>query len=401
MYIPYTPLFLIHFRQSCHKFGEILKIKTLNRTKKVGTQMSEQVSKKPTVVLFAVFSMHYRKCLWNQQLRSCTYLENHVENLEIRKGLISETAEPRGPKSSCFNTFLSFFLSFKHMLKEKRQLARSSKPAAQHIYRQMYFVHLYGLHVFCALVHLDFSGFPGVRPTTGLASTMVCVYARLVWTNCEPNSWFKCASFLKKYLKNEPGWIEPGVSNFSFTLLKMMTTFWTNPCWWLPYECIQGWVEKRRWNPHQYLHTIPKHLQFWQYWLMYIWQILEMADKRIVCSHPPKVPSVILRKLVNRLGRLHWQICDICTQLYWSYSRATLNTYNILFHCMTSKVQDQNKMSLMVYIQRHDPRTMHSDYKDNGISYHPQTHIYLIYVLYAQYWTFLLVYTAYILTELG
>jgi len=81
MYIPYTPLFLIHIRQRCHKLGEIWKIWTLNRAKKV----SEQVSKKPTFVFFAVFSMHYRKCRWNRQTRSCTYWENHVENLEIEK----------------------------------------------------------------------------------------------------------------------------------------------------------------------------------------------------------------------------------------------------------------------------------------------------------------------------
>jgi len=85
MYIPYTPLFLIHICQSCNKFGEIWKIWSLNRAKKVGTQMSEQVSKKPTFVFFAVFSMHYCKGLWNRQTRSCTYWKNHVENLEIEK----------------------------------------------------------------------------------------------------------------------------------------------------------------------------------------------------------------------------------------------------------------------------------------------------------------------------
>ena len=41
----------------------------------------------------------------------------------------------------------STFLKRKDMLKEKSIKPRSSKPAAQHIYRQMYFVHLYGLHV--------------------------------------------------------------------------------------------------------------------------------------------------------------------------------------------------------------------------------------------------------------
>ena len=48
----------------------------------------------------------------------------------------------------------STFLKRKDMLKEKRQLAQIIKAAAQHIYRQMYCVHLYGLHVYCALVDL-------------------------------------------------------------------------------------------------------------------------------------------------------------------------------------------------------------------------------------------------------
>jgi len=32
-------------------------------------------------------------------------------------------------------------------------------------------VHLYGLHVYCALVDLGSSGSPGVRPTPGLTSS--------------------------------------------------------------------------------------------------------------------------------------------------------------------------------------------------------------------------------------
>jgi len=41
----------------------------------------------------------------------------------------------------------STFVKRKDMLKEKNSQPRSSKPAVQHIYRQMYCVHLYGLHV--------------------------------------------------------------------------------------------------------------------------------------------------------------------------------------------------------------------------------------------------------------
>jgi hypothetical protein len=71
----------------------------------------------------------------------------------------------------------STFLKRKDMLKAKSSQPRSSKPAAQHIYRHMYCVHLYGLHVYCALVDLGSSGSPGVRTTPGLTSStqVVCL----------------------------------------------------------------------------------------------------------------------------------------------------------------------------------------------------------------------------------
>ena len=74
----------------------------------------------------------------------------------------------------------STFLKRKDMLKEKSSQPRSSKPTAQHINRQMYCVHLYGLHVYCAVVDLGSSGSPGVRPTPGLTSStqVVCVCVR-------------------------------------------------------------------------------------------------------------------------------------------------------------------------------------------------------------------------------
>jgi len=54
----------------------------------------------------------------------------------------------------------------------------------------MYFVHLYGLHVYCALVDLDSSGSPGVRPTPGLtSSTQVdCVYVRAYTSTHTPTT---------------------------------------------------------------------------------------------------------------------------------------------------------------------------------------------------------------------
>jgi len=73
----------------------------------------------------------------------------------------------------------STFLKRKDMSTEKSTQPRLSKPAAQHIYRQIYFVHLYGLHVYCALVDLDSSGSPGVCSTPELTSSTqvigVCV----------------------------------------------------------------------------------------------------------------------------------------------------------------------------------------------------------------------------------
>ena len=77
----------------------------------------------------------------------------------------------------------STFLKRKDMLKEKSSWPRSSKPPAQHIYRQMYFVHLYGLHVYCALVDLGSSGSPEVSvPHLGshqVPKKFVYVYARI------------------------------------------------------------------------------------------------------------------------------------------------------------------------------------------------------------------------------
>ena len=54
----------------------------------------------------------------------------------------------------------------------------------------MYCVHLHGLHVYCALVHLDSSGFPGVRPTPGLTSStqVVCVCVRAYTSTHTPTT---------------------------------------------------------------------------------------------------------------------------------------------------------------------------------------------------------------------
>jgi len=84
----------------------------------------------------------------------------------------------------------STFLKRKDILKEKSGQPRSSKPASQHTYRQMYCVHLYGLHVYCALVDLDSSDSPGVCPTPGLTSftQVVCVCVRAYTSTHTPTT---------------------------------------------------------------------------------------------------------------------------------------------------------------------------------------------------------------------
>jgi len=98
----------------------------------------------------------------------------------------------------------STFLKRKDMLKEKSSLPRSSKPAAQHIHRQMYCVHLYGLHVYYALVDLNSSVSPGVRPTPGLTSSTqeVCVCVR-AYTSTHPPATLPPGK-IEKYTRQNP-----------------------------------------------------------------------------------------------------------------------------------------------------------------------------------------------------
>jgi len=98
----------------------------------------------------------------------------------------------------------STFLKRKDMLKEKSSQPRSSKPAAQHIYRQMYFVYLYGLHVYCAWVDLGSSGSPGVGPTPGLTSStqVVCVCVRAYTSTHTPTT--LTPGKIEKYTRQNP-----------------------------------------------------------------------------------------------------------------------------------------------------------------------------------------------------
>ena len=68
----------------------------------------------------------------------------------------------------------------------------------------MYFVHLYGLHVYCALVDLSSSGSPGVRPTPGLTSStqVVCVCVRAYVSTHTPTT--LTPAKIEKYTRQNP-----------------------------------------------------------------------------------------------------------------------------------------------------------------------------------------------------
>ena len=69
---------------------------------------------------------------------------------------------------------------------------------------QMCCVHLYGLHVYCALVDLDSSGSPGVRPTPGLTSStqVVCVCVRAYTSTHTPTT--LTPQKIEKYTRQNP-----------------------------------------------------------------------------------------------------------------------------------------------------------------------------------------------------
>jgi len=68
----------------------------------------------------------------------------------------------------------------------------------------MYCVHLYGLHVYYALVDLDSAGSPGVRPTPGLTSSsqVVRVYVR-AYTSTQTHLTLTPAKIVK-YTRQNP-----------------------------------------------------------------------------------------------------------------------------------------------------------------------------------------------------
>jgi len=72
------------------------------------------------------------------------------------------------------------------------------------MYRQMYFVHLYGLYVYCALVDLASSGSPDVRPTPGLTSStqVVCMCVRAYASTHTPTT--LTSAMVEKYKRQNP-----------------------------------------------------------------------------------------------------------------------------------------------------------------------------------------------------
>jgi len=86
----------------------------------------------------------------------------------------------------------STFLKRKDMLTGEKAVSLDHQNLAQHTYRQIDFVHLYSLHVYCALVDLNSAGSPGVssrllgsQPST--PSVCVCVCA-CVYTHIHPHT---------------------------------------------------------------------------------------------------------------------------------------------------------------------------------------------------------------------
>jgi len=104
---------------------------------------------------------------------------------------------------NCFY-YCYFSQKKRHVKRKKGTYPRSSKPTAQHIHRQMYFVHRHGLHVYFALVDLNSSGSPGVYPTLGLTSStqVVCVCVR-AYTSTHPPTTLTPAK-IEEYTSQNP-----------------------------------------------------------------------------------------------------------------------------------------------------------------------------------------------------
>jgi len=80
----------------------------------------------------------------------------------------------------------------------------------------MYFVHLYSLHVYCALVDLNSSGSSGVRPTPGLTSNtqVICMCVR-AFTSTHPPTTLIPAKIQEMY-KTKP--LSPFLSRYQYVV---------------------------------------------------------------------------------------------------------------------------------------------------------------------------------------
>jgi len=123
-----------------------------------------------------------------------------------------------------WSSHLLIFSKEKKCWKKKAVSPDYQKPAAQHIYRQIYLVHLYGPHVYCALVNLGSSVSPGVHPTPGLTSStqLVCVCVRAYTSTHTPTT--LTPAKIEKYTRKKP-WSLP-LSKQSFPRQKQALTMY-------------------------------------------------------------------------------------------------------------------------------------------------------------------------------
>ena len=130
----------------------------------------------------------------------CIHLYLHAKKCSRRNGML----RARGgvwkwsPKASRVRTCAAYSEA-----DEDVHINCSQIPTCD-VYRQIYFVHLYGLHVYCALVDLDSSGSPGVRPTPGLtlSTQVVCVCVRAYTSTHTPTT--LTPAKIEKYTRQNP-----------------------------------------------------------------------------------------------------------------------------------------------------------------------------------------------------
>jgi len=153
--------------------------------------------------------------------------------------------------ANCRHTFY-FPQKKRHVQKKKKQWAQIIKTCSPAYNRQMYFVHLYSLHVYCAVVDLDSSGSPGVCPTPGLTSStqVVCVCVR-AYTNTHTHTTLTPAK-IEKYTRQNP-YLYPCPNIASHASNKRQPwTSWKKPHFQSPHTHACGCQE----TPVIYAHAV-------------------------------------------------------------------------------------------------------------------------------------------------